>query len=241
MISHDCQGQMTSSVNHKVVYNVHHHDYYLERNILSGPGRDHRYWLCYLSTPMWDQSQYLPPEASEGDTSQPVSESWKKERQLQCFSKWTDLVMSFIVHTFIQNISTEYLWNIVWGKSHMGLVAKSLGYWESIFTLEVSKCGWVLKSHRSGQSPDYDLGRRHFPFNAWRLEGRTGEGKEERKGRKEEMAILESLKEILQVLMCSHRVRAWLAVRATENLNISKPGPLRMVRAWQACGHGIPQ
>ena len=65
-ILQDLQGQMRSPINHTAAYNVRCHYYYSKRNTLSDPGRDQRYWLGYLSTPL-AKAQWLPPEASEGD------------------------------------------------------------------------------------------------------------------------------------------------------------------------------
>ena len=47
---------MDSSTNHKEVYHVHPHCYYLQKNILDDSSRDHRHWQCYFSAPVQDQS-----------------------------------------------------------------------------------------------------------------------------------------------------------------------------------------
>lgn len=64
---------------------------------------------------------------------------------------------------------------------------------------------WVsIKVQQIWSSPDHSLGNKHFSFNIWRLERRK-EGEREGKGkRKEEMGILENLKETLEVRMHSH-------------------------------------
>lgn len=158
--------------------------YYLERNILSGPGGDQRYWLCYLSAPIWGRRAMNVTLLHR--LVREVSADSREERWLGCFSRRSDSDMSSLVCTFIQNIFTECLWNIVWGIPCIDLRAKSFGYWESKFTSEVSSVWVTVEVPKTWSSPDSALGKRYSSFNVWRLEGREEGGREGRaEGKKE--------------------------------------------------------